>query len=531
MIELRGYQKEAIDCLITSLSEENAALCVAPTGSGKTEIMMGFMRELLSLNSSLSFTVIIKRIKLVEQTDSRFREYGLPSRVFCSTIGRKEIGQITVASVDSIHSIQHRSDYVILDEAHNLNIDQENSRYFKTIDALKNSGSKFVGFTATPYRSNGYIYGDEKLFPKISYSIELKELIEKGFLVKPICKSTKEEFDTSKLKTKFDDWDEATLNEASRDEDKLSAQVKEALSKIKDRKKIFWQAINIQHADNIAREILVQSGEKAAVVHYKTEDSALLEFEEGDVRHCVFIFQLSEGYNYKPADALIMLRPTRSPVLYVQTVGRVLRTSPETGKKDALILDFGQIVKHCGPIDNPTINEFGKKGNKKSLESEKALVWACKHCLTYNNLESESCADCGAPRAEQKEIDKNTTTDSYEGDFLSSSWGMNKFFRVNIERANAEPYISKKGNRCIRINYFEKSNNLLFSPNGSSVISEYYSLTSEYAIMLLRKRAMDLKIDNPELLTTKTFAKRIPSELIYNIENGYKKIKALSYED
>ncbi len=48
----------------------------------------------------------------------------------------------------------------------------------------------------------------------------------------------------------------------------------------------------------------------------------------------------TEGWDCPSADCIVVLRPTKIRALYSQMVGRVLRLSPETGKKDALILDF-----------------------------------------------------------------------------------------------------------------------------------------------------------------------------------------------
>jgi DNA repair protein RadD len=527
MLVLRDYQQQAIDCLLASLVEEQSALCVAPTASGKTEIMIGLMKEILSVSPNAMFSVIIKRISLVEQTDFRFREHGLPSKVFCSTLNKKEFGQITVSSVDSIHSVTHHADYVILDEAHNLNYEHDVSRYALTIKRLKDTGSKFIGFTATPFRSNGYIYGDEKLFPKISYEIGFKYLIDKGYLVKPVSKSTENSFDMSSIKTKYDDWDESALSKIAEDESKLKSQVTEALAKTKDRFKIFWQAININHAERIAAHIRSLSGDKVSVVHYKTERRVLEEFEKGDARHCVFIFQLSEGYNYPPADALVMLRPTRSPVLYVQTVGRVLRTHP--GKKDALILDFGEIVKHCGPIDRPMVRQTKGPGQKK--EANEILVWICDECLTYNDLELDVCSCCNKEKKkQQKEPDKNTTITSSESDLLSSIWGSTDLWSIEVETVTLEKHVSKSGNPCIRINYVEKTKDFILGSSFSSgVISEYFSLNSEYAKMLLRKRASTLGILGASNIDKKTRATNIPRRVFYKLEKGYKKVVTLDY--
>ncbi|WP_350448928.1 DEAD/DEAH box helicase, partial [Streptococcus pseudopneumoniae] len=92
---------------------------------------------------------------------------------------------------------------------------------------------------------------------------------------------------------------------------------------------------------------------------YGERNNEMEYFLNGEARHMVFVTALSEGWDHPPIDALCLLRPTRSPVLYVQLAGRVLR--PYDGKVDSLILDYGNVVKNLGPLDNPRIPKKGER--------------------------------------------------------------------------------------------------------------------------------------------------------------------------
>jgi superfamily II DNA or RNA helicase len=72
---------------------------------------------------------------------------------------------------------------------------------------------------------------------------------------------------------------------------------------------------------------------------------ALRRFRDGQTRIMVNCGVLTEGYDTPAIDCLVMGRPTKSPLLYRQMLGRATRQSPDTGKKDALIID---IVDVCG---------------------------------------------------------------------------------------------------------------------------------------------------------------------------------------
>src|SRR5574343_1341643 len=150
-MEFRDYQGAAIDSLLEEIESKSTALCVAPTGSGKTEIMIGLLQQYFKINQQASVVTLIKRINLVEQTSIRFNEAGLASSVYCGSLGSKALSQITVASIDSYHGVfDHKVNLLILDEVHNFNEEKEDSRYSQAISRLTEQGTKIIGFTATP---------------------------------------------------------------------------------------------------------------------------------------------------------------------------------------------------------------------------------------------------------------------------------------------------------------------------------------------------------------------------------------------
>lgn len=495
-VVLRDYQKDACDSLLHGLEERDHALCVAPTGSGKTEIMIGLMREILLMEPDASFLVIIKRINLVDQTANKFESSGIKSSVYCASLNKKQISSVTVSSVDSIKKVMGiKFDYVILDEVHNFDSLDFDSVYSRIIRSLHESGSKFVGFTATPFRSNGYIYGeDESFFNKLDYSIKLQTLIDQKYLVPPVIKSTKNSFSTNGLSTRLGDWDQKQVDELASDEIKLSMQVKEALDRLGGRRKIFWQAANISHCERIASKIFSLSGEECVTVHsnlsMEDRESSIKRFESlSGPRHCAFVSILSEGYNYPPADALVLMRPTKSPVLYVQTVGRVLRTSPETGKKDALILDFGRVRENCGPLDSPVIR---KRGRGQSFDAEaKAAFWLCNNCFTYNDLSRPACLDCGAERARKSSPETSTTDAPQEEIELLSKFKYIKKEIRSVTYVRAAKHTSKIGNPCIKFSFILQGQTMWDSQS----VSKYCTINKAYGKIKADETARALGFD------------------------------------
>jgi hypothetical protein len=137
----------------------------------------------------------------------------------------------------------------------------------------------------------------------------------------------------------------------------------------------------------------------------------IAEFEAGRRRHLVFVTIVSEGVDIPAIDAVVLLRPTKSPVLLVQTVGRAMR--PHSGKTNGLILDYGSCFKNCGPIDEPFIRVRGAIGEspKTVAEARDYTVEVCASCGSIMfpvKGEPATCHMCGHVSVfEDKQLTKN----------------------------------------------------------------------------------------------------------------------------
>jgi hypothetical protein len=194
---------------------------------------------------------------------------------------------------------------------------------------------------------------------------------------------------------------------------------------------VAWACINITHAERV-RDVLVGMKELATCVHSKMvrrdEVAALELFTKYDVRHMVFVTKLSEGFDYAPTDAVVLMRPMRSPTLMIQTIGRALRTYP--GKSSALVLDYGQTIRHCGSLDRPVVQEDLLQmvdGKLKRQDVEDAVnyrVVTCDACGLFNFLyegDKLLCKNCGAAIELGFSSVLSLATTSFTGESLYSS--------------------------------------------------------------------------------------------------------------
>lgn len=453
-MELRTYQLEAIEAILAKLRTSNNALLVLPTGVGKTKCTAGLMQRIISHSPNAKILFLVNRVALVRQAAGVFaRDLGRQNvTIFCGSLNSYDFhGSVVVGSVQSLGGIRERHvDVIILDEAHNV-VDDGDSHYSKFLDKCRetNPNVRVVGLTATPFRSNGLIYGKGQLFDGICYRKDLNWAIENGFLVKPTMKHVAEQFDVDGLSIVAGDYNSAELEKLATDE-KTEAQVKDALPRLIGRKKIVWMCTGIKHAE-LLYNILWKHGEDAACLHSNMDDgvrlAAVEAFEHGSARHLTFVSIVSEGYDYPPIDAVCLMRPTRSPVRYVQGVGRGLRTAP--GKGDScLVLDYGRVIENCGPLDDPRIRI---KGENKKKEDEAKRMRFCPKCYEYHLASLQTCPACGHMHIKEERDGTKSLTAIHLGGAILAKEAEAKW--IEISGGKVEFYITKAKRECLRVSY------------------------------------------------------------------------------
>lgn len=489
----RDYQIELVGAAWAEICQAPTALAVLPTGGGKTVCIAELMRKSMAVKHNIRIMMLMGRVDLVKQNEQALarvldrRQIG----VYCGSLKRRELSRpITVASIQSIGDIQMPFvDLLVVDEVHNLDEDQDDGRYLKFIEKAqaKNPNLKIVGFTATPFRSKGLIYGEKMLFKKIAYRKSIKEMIAMGYLCEPKLKGSAHAFDVSRLRLRAGDYRQEDVNELVSNKDIVHEQVADALGRMDGRVSCVWACANIEHCNLVANE-LMQLGERVTTVHSKLNSDARAQnlgaFIGGAIRHMSFVSILSEGFDHPPIDCVVLMRPTRSPVLYVQTCGRGLRPYP--GKEDCLVLDYGQVVKTLGPLDEPNVK------NKKS-ESGEAPVKECPDCFTFVFAGVRSCPECGFAFPEPKPtIEKLDRKADSETEILSKA--LKPETKIN-NFAFLAMHESKNGNLCVKITYATHD---VKSPWGAHFgDTEFFVTTSPWAMERLERRLTDLDVDLP----------------------------------
>jgi len=406
---LRDYQSRSVADLFAwwTKHQDNAdiPLLVLPTGSGKSVICAEIVRQMWEQWPEYRprTVVLVPSKELAEQNAGKLQGL-LPDNIHVgyvsASLGKKQHhADVIVATIGSIHKSAHLLGdikVVIIDEAHLVSPKASDAGMYRTFLAKLGEICQFrtVGMTATPFRGNQVWLtdGDEPLFSGIASNVTMRELLDQDFLaplVPPEVKMTTR-IDASQVGISNGDY---KVGELSAVVDTYLLQVaREAVYMASQRTKWIAFTPSVANAESLADK-LCELGIGSAVVCGETpapERADLIrQFKAGQIHCLVTVLALSVGFDVPDVDCIIWCRPTRSPVLYVQGMGRGTRIAD--GKTDCLVLDFTDTVERLGPVDIIK----GRAKVKRSGDQEGPYS-ICPECGERNAPAALVCVHCGA---------------------------------------------------------------------------------------------------------------------------------------
>ncbi len=401
-MQLRPYQQEAvIELFQFCLGFEHRGLVVLPTASGKTVIFVELVRLLLKRNVNYHVLLLGHTQEIVQQNENKLLAVWpeAPVGVVCAGLGRCEITQVISASRDSIVSqlaLLPMFDLVIIDEAH-LITPEESGRYQRILTDLKskNPKLKILGFTATPFRSRkGYLHNKEglNLFDKVVYHKRIDELTQGTYLcpLRAMTVDANAIADTSRVRYNANDFYETELYKVTNVESLAEVIVADWQRKTAGRLSTVFYAASLPQARMI-EEVLADCGYEFPLITGKTPKLQRVEwleqFEKGELMGLINFGTLTTGWDSPRMQCIVMSRPTMSPGLFLQVIGRGLRTSPF--KTETLLLDYGENLKRFGPIDRVRPES---EDRKRFLNKDK--IKTCPVCDTLLSVYANECHHC-----------------------------------------------------------------------------------------------------------------------------------------
>jgi DNA repair protein RadD len=400
-IALRPYQTEAVDSIYKYFQSNSGNPIVSlPTGSGKSLTMASFVRSAIEQYPQTNILLLAHVRELLAQNARAIIRYWpeAPVGLWSAGLGQKQKAQITVAGIQSIHRLPTRfatTDLIVIDECHLISHKQDTT-YRRFINGIKahNPHLKLVGFTATEFRQDSGLLteGDGHIFTDVCYKADVGNLIRQGYLCPLITKGGATKADLSGVHVRGGDYIPSELQGAMDKTELIHGALQEMETYAADRKHILGFCSGVDHAKHCA-EIARKRGHTAEYVSgdmtTTVRDAILERFASGNMRILFNANILTTGYDNEKIDCILMLRPTKSTGLYIQIMGRGLRKHPS--KENTLVLDFADVIKTHGPIDQIRVKRKGEKGDSVSV----APVKECPDCHELVFTSVMLCPGCG----------------------------------------------------------------------------------------------------------------------------------------
>jgi superfamily II DNA or RNA helicase len=373
-------------------------LC-SPTGSGKTEIGMALVRGAIAKRKRAAF--LCNRVHLVEQTSRRFTKAGIAHGIIQGENTARVYENVLVASIQTVaRRGLPEVDLIVIDEAHTV----AGSREYRAVLAAA-KGVPVIGLSATPFAKGlGKHYDDlgGPLFEHMTVAATIPELIEGGHLVDVdvYAPSEPDMAGIKQARNAFGDMDytDADVGRAVDKPELVGDIVTHWLRLARDTPTVCFAA-NIAHSKHIVERFRAAGVAAEHIDCYTDTDERreiLRRMESGEIRVLSNVGILAEGWDFPACRTLILARPTRSLIRYIQMAGRVLR--PHESKERALILDHSGTVAKLGfPTDEfPLELDDGKPREAKGAaqEKEKSLPKACPSCAYVKPAGVHKCPVC-----------------------------------------------------------------------------------------------------------------------------------------
>lgn len=333
----RPYQAEALKALTRAFDKHESAILALPTGSGKTFVAARWLIEHI-LKRGRRVVWLAHRRELLDQAYRAFTTLSASMdprpRVtwYASGRGFDPTGDVVVASVSSARDIPTIAPAIaVVDEAHH----EPAATYQHVLERL--GAEKKLGLTATPARL------DERPlnFETIAFQRTLMDLVREGWLARPraVVPKTQLEFNVESRA-----GDVARESLGSLDTPERNAFIVEHWQqKRAEYGKTLVFALNRAHARGLADlftelrpapRVGVVLGETAA----RDRDERIEAFRDGELDVLINVEVFTEGFDCPDVRTILLTRPTLSPTLYLQMVGRGTRIAP--GKSSFFLVDF-----------------------------------------------------------------------------------------------------------------------------------------------------------------------------------------------
>ncbi len=368
-MELRPHQQKALDNVNEIFAEDNKAIVVHPTGTGKTYIALELFRQ----NKDKKMVFVSPSSAIIGQLKASIaKEFGVKSEDYKKVFPNLEITTYQQINSDFKKSETYAQDFdadlVVFDEAHHTAA----TEWGKNAKALMSSHpeTNFLGLTATPQRPDGIDVVKEVFDGNLADEITLEEAVATGLLKMPNYVTALYSYEPlieeieAGLEAIQDKYPEKYLMlkkdmEIAKNLLEKSHGLPEIFAKhmVKKDGKYIVFCKDINHLNRMVEAAKTQGwfdgvneNVEILAIHSEEDDKTnakvLKRFRENHVatdntlRILFSVEKINEGLHLDDIAGEIMLRPTRSKIVYRQQLGRAMSISASAKKGRAVVFDI-----------------------------------------------------------------------------------------------------------------------------------------------------------------------------------------------
>src|SRR6195256_2485896 len=384
---LRPHQARLLDQLDAVIAAGcNRVIAQAPTGFGKTIVAATRLKRIQDAGKRAIF--IVPALSLIDQSIEKLyaegtRDVGV---IQANHLMTNYARPIQVASVQTLQRRAVRdADEIIIDEVHRWY-----QFYPKLLGGPRFADVPIIGITATPWTK-----GLGKHFDTLLVGATTRELIDAGYLA-PFRAFAPASPDLTQVRTLAGDYHEGDLAEAMNKTVLVADVVSTWQERAEDRPTLCF-AVDRAHAKNLQQKFLAADVSAEYIDCYidAAERNAIAKrFHDGDVKVVCNVGCLTTGIDWD-VRCIVLARPTKSEILYVQMVGRGLRTAP--GKPDCLILDHSDNHTRLWFVTDIHHDELdqGRQPRASRSTKEEPLPKKCPKCSFLRPPKIRQCPCCG----------------------------------------------------------------------------------------------------------------------------------------
>lgn len=445
-LELFEHNKQAYEAAINLMEESGKAAVIHPTGTGKSFIAFKLAEEhpnrriLWLAPSEYIYKTQVENMRKVLAVSESEKDATLQEWLSNVTFLTYTKLMMNEAAIEEL-----KPDYIILDEFHRCGAPEWGNSVKKLIVTYPNA--KLLGLSATNirYLDNQRDMAEELFDGNVASEMTLGEAIAREILPAPtyVLSMYAYKDELKRLKKRVENERNQALKQEN---EKLIEDLRRALEQAEGLEQVFARHMKMRNGkylvfcaskehmtDMVERSKewfrLVDNNPHLYAVYYDNPESskAFADFKADESEHLRLLFcidMLNEGVHVEDIDGVILLRPTISPILYLQQIGRALNTGKQL-KNTPVIFDIVNNFESLYTVDalqadfENAITHFGGSKEARSRFQEKFQI-------------IDELRDC---RKLFAQLNRN----------LSASW--------EIYYAAAKTYYEKHGNLSVNKNY------------------------------------------------------------------------------